>query len=619
MDKLWPKFQRITLTGWFPWGIVAFVVCVALLVELFIFGGVNSPLALTRYLLWGFFLLVVSGVTFLYRRYWTIAAEQRNLEKRLQTSEQLVGESYQRLDLLFQVNQKFVEAGDENEVIQPVLQLLVDLTGAEGASFVPLDEHGQPQSAISHGNLPFSEMKSWVEYLASPGVRSRCRDCEDMDVVEKPANCPLLRNPFYGSGNIFCFPVQRGERQFGVMNLFLDEQTVLDERTGAYLKALMDQTALGLDGIRFRRRELAALRQMQVLRQKTDLTSLLNGLLENIHQTLEADFTMMVVPQAGDFASKKELSQGDLSENTQAFVKGILQGVITSGETVLLGEFAGDQPSNPGLSSLIAAPLISLEHRVVGAVLVGSRRKRGYSQRQVALLKTVAGQVALVVQNANLVAELEYKTMMQERTRLAREIHDGLAQTLAFLKLQAAQQRSYLERGEIERAQSSLERFYKTLSEAYQDAREAIDGLRISTAESQVSTWLQQTVAEFQEISGLTVYLDAEQIHSAFAPEIQAQLIRILQEALSNVRKHADAAQVWIACQQIKGDLILEVRDDGIGFLPEDVASPSRHGLRGMRERAELIGADFQVISRPHEGTIVRIRLPVIGLEEVAS
>jgi signal transduction histidine kinase len=98
---------------------------------------------------------------------------------------------------------------------------------------------------------------------------------------------------------------------------------------------------------------------------------------------------------------------------------------------------------------------------------------------------------------------------------------------------------------------------------------------------------------------------------SDLAPEVQAQLIRIVQEALSNTRKHAEAQQVWVSCHTVSGELVLEIRDDGRGFSPEDVPGPSRHGMRGMRERAELIGAEFQVISRPQEGTTVRLRLPM--------
>jgi signal transduction histidine kinase len=87
--------------------------------------------------------------------------------------------------------------------------------------------------------------------------------------------------------------------------------------------------------------------------------------------------------------------------------------------------------------------------------------------------------------------------------------------------------------------------------------------------------------------------------------------MRIVQEALSNVRKHAHANQVWIDCIERDGDLYLEVQDDGDGFFPEDVSGTSRHGLRGMRERADLIGADFQIINQVGQGTKINIRLPI--------
>jgi two-component system nitrate/nitrite sensor histidine kinase NarX len=272
-----------------------------------------------------------------------------------------------------------------------------------------------------------------------------------------------------------------------------------------------------------------------------------------------------------------------------------------------------------GLRSLAAAPLLTPEHNVLGAILVGSRQTRSFHQRQLALLQTIAAQVALVVQNAGLMADLEYKAMMDERTRLAREIHDGLAQTIGFLKLQAAQMRGYLARGEAERARQSSELFYKTLSEAYQDARQAIDGLRISPDESGLSGWLAQTVGEFEDLSTLPVELEMDESDISLSSEVHAQLVRIVQEAFSNIRKHAQAGRVWVACRVVGDDLLLEVRDDGQGFAPEDITGAWRHGLRGMRERADLIGADFQVVSRPQEGTCVRLRLPLKHLEETVS
>jgi two-component system nitrate/nitrite sensor histidine kinase NarX len=88
-------------------------------------------------------------------------------------------------------------------------------------------------------------------------------------------------------------------------------------------------------------------------------------------------------------------------------------------------------------------------------------------------------------------------------------------------------------------------------------------------------------------------------------------MIRIVQESLSNIRKHSQADLVIISCRELENRLVLETVDNGIGFSPDDIARPSQHGLRGMKERAELIGADFQIISRPGEGTKIRLDLPL--------
>jgi two-component system nitrate/nitrite sensor histidine kinase NarX len=138
--------------------------------------------------------------------------------------------------------------------------------------------------------------------------------------------------------------------------------------------------------------------------------------------------------------------------------------------------------------------------------------------------------------------------------------------------------------------------------------------LRIWPAEQGLSGWLEQTVEEFRELTGLPVIIEILDVKNDLPPEVHAQLIRIVQEALSNVRKHSQAGQVWIACREDENDLILEIRDNGRGFTPEYASNPSRHGLRGMRERADLIGADYQITSQPNEGTQICLRLPLKGL-----
>jgi len=116
---------------------------------------------------------------------------------------------------------------------------------------------------------------------------------------------------------------------------------------------------------------------------------------------------------------------------------------------------------------------------------------------------------------------------------------------------------------------------------------------------------------EFEDNTGLVVNIEGRSPADELPLEIQVQLIRIIQEALSNVRKHAQATQAWIDYHQAGRDFLVEIRDDGRGFHPDEIPGVSKYGLQGMRERSEMIGAELQIISAPEEGTIIKIRVPV--------
>ena len=599
-----------------PWRLVAWILVGALLLAgVFLLLvrpiWINSVPVPTQVLFWLVSIGELVGLLYLVRLVIRYQDRLALTQQQQQDSDQRVSQAYQRLDAIFRVSQKFLDASDEREVIELVLRLSIDLVGAKGASFVPLDDHGQPLAMISQGEMPVPGIEAWMEYLATPEIRQQCGNCNSTETINR--TCPLLHTPSLNASGIYCLPLGRDEHEFGMLNLYMPDDEPISQDTHAFLGALIDQTALALEGVRLRRRELAALRQMQIVRQKNDLNGQLSGLLDNVNQTVDSDFAMLVISQPGSVLANARLIQGDLPLQSQPFVDGVTQGVIASTQPVLLSAVSGDATIAPTVHSLIAVPLLS-GRATLGALVAGNCHATPLNKRQLSLLQIIAGQVALVVQNADTLAELEYATIIQERTRLAREIHDGLAQTLGFLKLQASQMRNYLARGDSERARESLELYFAALSEAYQDVRQTIDGLRIEPANAGLDGWLEQTVIEFRELSGLEVDFNGASLNGVLLPEVHAQLIRIVQEALSNVRKHAQANHVWVTCHEAEDDLWLEIRDDGKGFAPEDVTRPSQHGLRGMRERADLIGADFQVISRQQGGTTIRVRLPLKGL-----
>ncbi len=611
------KISKFVRFRWLPWIILAVTLLFALLHEILRPPWVVDLSREGQAVYWALALVGLVLIYIIADRVIFFIEQRDQLQKRVEIADGLVLEDQKRLRAIFRISQKYVNASDENEVIDLVLKLSLELVGAKGVSYVPLDEHGQPLAALSYGELPAPGMSDWVEYLATPAVRNRCKNCENLETLLESSSCPLFKGPFSEASELFCLPLRRGEHEFGVLNLFFSNPDQIDAETREFLKAMIDETSMALEGARLRQRELAALRQMQVIREKTDIKGLLSSLLEEVQQSLESDFAMLILKESGDGFLKTSI--GNFPNQALPFLEGVLQGVVASGSPVMFGDLFGQTDSEPGLKSILAAPLKSGDGPPAGALLVGSRRQEVLHQRQLAVLQTVAGQVALIIQNANLVADIEFKTMIQERTRLAREIHDGLAQTLGFLKLTMGQMQNYLERREFDHLRKSIDLCYSTLNEAYLDVRQAIDGLRIWPTGNNLSVWLEQTIEEFKEISELNVVLEPLELSSELPPEVHAQLMRIVQEALSNVRKHADATHVWISFREVETDLWLEIRDNGAGFAPEDVTGPSQHGLRGMRERADLIGADFQIISCPTDGTVVRVRLPLVGLQTVDS
>src|SRR5207237_5352507 len=121
--------------------------------------------------------------------------------------------------------------------------------------------------------------------------------------------------------------------------------------------------------------------------------------------------------------------------------------------------------------------------------------------------------------------------------------------------------------------------------------------------------WIRDVADDFEQSADLKVDLSKFELKLVYSPTVQAQLIRIIQEALNNVRKHAKAHLVEIIGQRDGDQVLIQIRDDVMGFSPELVDVSLRYGLRRMQERAEMIGADFQIISQPGRATNASLRL----------
>jgi signal transduction histidine kinase len=202
------------------------------------------------------------------------------------------------------------------------------------------------------------------------------------------------------------------------------------------------------------------------------------------------------------------------------------------------------------------------------------------------------------------------RAALEERARLAREIHDGLAQHLWFAKLKFERLVGTL----AEADQPLAAEVTQALDAAIVEAREALVTMRASLAEDvPFADMLQRSIDDFEERSGLRVELAIPtSLPTALAPRVQVELLRIVSEALTNVHKHADATTVRIVAEVGAGELLITITDNGHGFVPDE-AFDQGLGLRGMHERARLINGNLSVMSELSGGTTVEVRVPVVA------
>ncbi len=203
--------------------------------------------------------------------------------------------------------------------------------------------------------------------------------------------------------------------------------------------------------------------------------------------------------------------------------------------------------------------------------------------------------------------------VLEERDRVARELHDGLGQVLGFVKMQA-QAASGLLASDQQTAQSYLTQLAAVAQDAHADIREYILGARTLEGGSGFLASLGQYLERFSATYGLRVELAVppELSEETFGPAARVQLLRIIQEALTNARKHARAQQVWVKFA-LEGEVAeVEVADDGQGFEPGQMGGDGqKYGLRFMRERAAQVGGSLEVHSAPGQSTRVVVRVPV--------
>ncbi|MEO5733591.1 MAG: type IV pili methyl-accepting chemotaxis transducer N-terminal domain-containing protein [Rubrivivax sp.] len=273
-----------------------------------------------------------------------------------------------------------------------------------------------------------------------------------------------------------------------------------------------------------------------------------------------------------------------------------------------------------GFETIVSVP-IRLHDRLMGELDLFYHAQIEVSDAERSWLEALTVQVAGAMENLRLNALGLEAAVSQERSFLARELHDSIAQSLAFLKIQVQLMRDAIAKGDPREVDHVLGEIDLGVRESYGDVRELLMHFRTRANAEDIVPALMTTLRKFEHQTGLKTHLHMTGDGLPLGPDTQIQVLHIIQEALSNVRKHAGAGQVWLDVQQ-QPRWQLELRDDGVGFSINEGAVDETHvGLRIMAERAAKLGAEFEVSSSKERGTSVVLTLPAIprALEVVGT
>ncbi len=544
-------------------------------------------------------------------------------ETELRRAYEQLKETHRRLLAMHDIGREIAQAADMRQVLEVAARAPVKLANAKGATVLTFDEEHNRLHLEAAWGLSEQYLERFRERLNAGLVAERCRQCTMLE-AHVSDDCPLFDGlqdlaVQEGIGSLACLPFGRGERRDGIITAYFSSPNGPPEDDVQLLAIVAAEIASVLESLRLRRQQVEALHEFeQVLDGQKDDVLLGQHLL---HITLSVwdvdcgalyrwengeDRCALVCLLPEDKTPPEALAH--LMKDTACQVRQTRAPYVIPDIQVVLNRSSGEGSIQ---GSIAGIPLLTGSD-VLGAMVLVADTPGFFRAQHVAFLLSVGHYAGLVLTNARLQAQVEHMAVLEERYRLAREIHDGLAQSLTFIGWRLDRAAHLMQQGRWEVLETDLEDIRRALREAYLDVREAIDGLRLNLEHPEgLVGALREYIATFQARTGLYVTLDACVDPAVIPPEVAVHLLRIVQESLTNVRKHAQATRVWIQLTHENGYLVLCVVDNGRGF---DLSAPRTRehvGLSSMRERAEKLNGTFHLESHPGVGTRVVVRVPL--------
>jgi signal transduction histidine kinase len=369
-----------------------------------------------------------------------------------------------------------------------------------------------------------------------------------------------------------------------------------------------------------RTKELATLNAIAAeVSQSLDLQKILNNALDEVLAVMEMEsgqaFRLVEETEMLVSMAHRGLSEEFAQYTARLPLKASLAGqAAQEGRPVVraVADYPEDDlkalAQREGLELVVCVPLM-VHGRSVGAINLGTRSPRAVTSEELSLLAAIGHQIGVAVENAQLYEQAQQLAVIKERNRLARDLHDSVAQALYGVTLYAEAAARQLVSGDMDLATRHLCEIRDTAQESLREMRLLIFELRLPMLKEEgLVAALQARLDAVEGRVGLETKFKAN-LDGQLSSQIEEGLYRIAQETLNNALRHANARSVTVQLYQNGRSVILEVTDDGVGFDPAAAREQGGFGLRGMEERAARLGGNLIVQSSPGQGTRVRVEV----------
>lgn len=297
---------------------------------------------------------------------------------------------------------------------------------------------------------------------------------------------------------------------------------------------------------------------------------------------------------------------------------GLLGAILREGRTIRIPRVSDDPrsvgfpPGHPPMEAFLGVP-IKAGNEILGNLYLADKLEgTEFTRGDEDVIELLAAHAAIAITNARLYEQVGRTAIVEERSRIGMDLHDGVIQAIYAVGLTLESVRLLLKEEEQEEPVRLIDGAIAGLNDAIRDIRNFILDLRPRRFEGNLSEGLARLAREFQANTMVPVELDAPTDAIATVPQPVARaLFFTAQEALANVARHARASRVEIHAERRDHAVTLSVMDDGVGFDVNSRIQSTGHGLANMRARAEERNGVFEVASRPGAGTTITMRLPV--------